>query len=96
MIGEESRARLGPLGKLFFDGADNAVEKAKVAFVQTQVKHYEISGYGTVRAMARQLGELEVEKLLSRTLGEEESADFLLTEPAKPLVQQALAEDLEL
>ena len=60
-----------------------------------KIEHYEISGYGTVRALARQLGELDAEKLLSHTLGEEESADFLLTEAAKPLLQQALAENLE-
>ena len=60
-----------------------------------KIEHYEISGYGTVRALARQLGELDAEKLLSHTLGEEESADFLLTEAAKPLLQQALAENLQ-
>ena len=60
-----------------------------------KVEHYEISGYGTARTLARQIGELEVERLLSHTLGEEESADFLLTEVAKPLLQQATLEDLE-
>lgn len=60
-----------------------------------KVEHYEISGYGTVRALARQLGYFDVATLLSHTLGEEESADYLLTALAKPLMQQALAEDLE-
>jgi len=59
-----------------------------------KVEHYEISGYGTVRALARQIGERDVEKLLSHTLGEEESTDFLLTEIAKPLIQEATAADL--
>jgi Mn-containing catalase len=54
-----------------------------------KVEHYEISGYGTARCLARQIGEREVAKLLSHTLGEEESADFLLTEISKPLLQQA-------
>ncbi|HEX4769988.1 MAG TPA: ferritin-like domain-containing protein [Bryobacteraceae bacterium] len=54
-----------------------------------KVEHYEISGYGTAKALARQIGEIEVSKLLMRTLGEEESADYLLTEAAKPLVQTA-------
>ncbi len=58
-----------------------------------KVEHYEISGYGTVRSLARQIGEIDVAKLLSHTLGEEESADHLLTEIAKPLVQQATLED---
>jgi Mn-containing catalase len=59
-----------------------------------KVEHYEISGYGTVRTLARQLGSLEVEALVSQTLGEEESADHLLTEIAKPLLQQAMIDDL--
>jgi Mn-containing catalase len=54
-----------------------------------KVEHYEISGYGTVKALARQIGEIEVSNLLMRTLGEEESADYLLTEAAKPMVQTA-------
>jgi len=54
-----------------------------------KVEHYEISGYGTARCLARQIGEREVAKLLSHTLGEEESADFLLTEISKPLLQEA-------
>jgi len=58
-----------------------------------KVEHYEISGYGTVRALARQLRLADIEKLLSHTLGEEESADHLLTEIAKPLVQEATIED---
>ena len=61
-----------------------------------KVEHYEISGYGTVRALARQIGARDVEKLLSHTLGEEESADHLLTEIAKPIIQEATAQDLEL
>jgi Mn-containing catalase len=59
-----------------------------------KVEHYEISGYGTVRSLARQVGEYDVAALLAHTLGEEESTDFLLTEIAKPLLQQATAEDL--
>ena len=52
------------------------------------MEHYEISGYGTLRHLARQIGELEVSTLLAHTLGEEESADFLLTEIARPMIQQ--------
>jgi Mn-containing catalase len=59
-----------------------------------KVEHYEISGYGTVRALARQLGLLDIAELMTHTLGDEESADFLLTSIAKPLVQQATLEDM--
>jgi Mn-containing catalase len=59
-----------------------------------KVEHYEISGYGTARALARQIGEPGVATLLSHTLGDEESADFLLTAISKPLLQQATLEDM--
>jgi len=60
-----------------------------------KVEHYEISGYGTVRSLARLIGETEVATLLTHTLGEEESADHLLTEISKPLLQQARVDELE-
>jgi Mn-containing catalase len=59
-----------------------------------RVEHYEISGYGTVRALARQLGLLDIAELMTHTLGDEESADHLLGSIAKPLVQQATLEDM--
>jgi Mn-containing catalase len=59
-----------------------------------KVEHYEISGYGTVRGLARQIGEYEVATLLTHTMAEEESADFLLTSLSKPLLQQASIEDM--
>ena len=58
-----------------------------------KVEHYEISGYGNVRSLARQIGEIEVAKLLTHTLGDEESADHLLTEITKPIIQEATVED---
>ncbi|MBV8809829.1 MAG: ferritin-like domain-containing protein [Acidobacteriaceae bacterium] len=60
-----------------------------------KIEHYEISGYGTVRSLARLIGEIDVATLLTHTLGEEESADHLLTEIAKPLLQQARLDELE-
>jgi ferritin-like metal-binding protein YciE len=70
------------------DQDELTADLALIAAAQ-KVEHYEISGYGTARCLANQLGEREVAKLLSRTLGEEEAADFLLTEITKPLLQQA-------
>jgi Mn-containing catalase len=58
-----------------------------------RVEHYEISAYGTARSLARQIGERDVATLLAYTLGEEESSDYLLTELAKPLMQQASSEE---
>ncbi|MBX9602679.1 MAG: ferritin-like domain-containing protein [Bryobacteraceae bacterium] len=61
-----------------------------------KVEHYEISAYGTIRSMARLIGEREVATLMSHTLGEEESADHLLTEIAKPILQEAAMEEFEM
>jgi Mn-containing catalase len=76
------------------DKEDFAADLALIAAAQ-KVEHYEISGYGTLRGLARQIGELEVSKLLTHTLGEEESADFLLSEIAKPIIQQATSGTME-
>jgi len=59
-----------------------------------KVEHYEISGYGTARTLAKQIEQWDVARLLEQTLGEEESADHLLTEISKPLLQQARLEEL--
>jgi ferritin-like metal-binding protein YciE len=40
-----------------------------------KVEHYEISAYGTARAMAEMLGQLDIAELLQETLAEEEAAD---------------------
>jgi Mn-containing catalase len=69
-----------------------AADLALAAAAQ-KVEHYEISGYGTVRTLARLINEREVATLLSHTLGDEESADFLLTTISKPLLQQIIQED---
>lgn len=66
---------------------DSAADLALIAAAQ-KIEHYEICSYGTVRALARQIGEIDVATLLDHTLGEEESADYLLTEVAKPVVQE--------
>jgi Mn-containing catalase len=63
--------------------------------VAQKVEHYEISGYGTARCLARQIGEREVATMLSHTLGEEESSDYLLSEISKPILQDALSMDTE-
>lgn len=71
------------------DKDELAADLALIGAAQ-KVEHYEISGYGTARCLARQIGEREIATLLSRTLGEEESSDYLLTELSKPILQDAL------
>jgi len=72
---------------------DMAADLGLIAAAQC-VEHYEISAYGTARTLARQMGERECERLLSQTLGDEETTDFVLTTIADPLVQQARMDDL--
>lgn len=76
------------------DGSDKQEGIADLGLIAAaqRVEHYEISGYGTARSLARQIGESEVATLLSHTLGEEERSDYLLTELSKPLMQQASME----
>ena len=80
------------------EGADKEEIVADLALIcaAQKVEHYEIAGYGTAKALARQIGAVEVATLLSHTLGEEESSDHLLTTIAKPLLQQASVEEMEL
>jgi len=58
-----------------------ALDAAIIACAQ-KIEHYEISGYGTARAYAKELQLKDVEKLLEQTLGEEYEADDLLTQLA--------------
>ena len=70
------------------DKDDLTADLALIAAAQ-RVEHYEISGYGNAKCLAKQIGEREVANLLSQTLGEEEAADFLLTTITQPILQQA-------
>ena len=69
-----------------------AADLALIAAAQ-RVEHYEISAYGTAKCLARQIGEIDCARLLSHTLGEEESADFLLTAISDPIIQQVCLDD---
>jgi Mn-containing catalase len=73
------------------EGKDKEEEIADLGLVAAaqKVEHYEISGYGTVRALAEHLGQTKVVRLLSETLAEEEKADKLLTSLSPPLMDRA-------
>ena len=66
-----------------------------LAAAAQKVEHYEISGYGTLRALAEKLGQAKVAKLLAQTLAEEEKTDKLLTELSAPLLDQSTQEQEE-
>jgi Mn-containing catalase len=101
LLGEDADSKLckGMKGlleegtEIIEDGQDQEDLTADLALIGAaqKVEHYEISGYGTAKCLARQIGEREVAVLLSQTLGEEESADYLLTAITKPLLQQSIS-----
>jgi len=62
-------------------GTGPAKDAGIIAAAQ-RVEHYEIAGYGTAKAMAKELELATVEDLLDATLNEEASADQTLTKIA--------------
>jgi Mn-containing catalase len=73
---------------------DQLISDLALISAAQKVEHYEIAGYGTARCLAKQLGQQKLAKLLSYTLGEEESADFLLTEITKPILQKISSQEI--
>ncbi|MGE0310065.1 MAG: ferritin-like domain-containing protein [Lautropia sp.] len=67
------------------------LDAALIASAQ-KVEHYEIASYGTLCALASQLGHKDAIKLLKATLDEEKAADRKLTELAES-DQNAKAKD---
>ena len=76
---------------------ENAVIDAALIAAAQRVEHYEIAAYGTARAMAEQLGEPKIIKLLQQTLDEEKAADSKLsgisTGEVLPAAEMDSAED---
>ena len=70
-----------------------AVKDAALIGAAQRVEHYEIAGYGTVRAFAELLGESEHVSLLEETLAEEKAADVKLSELADEINSQAVQGD---
>jgi len=65
--------------KMMAEEMDPAVKDAAIIAAAQKIEHYEISGYGTARAFARELGLNEVANLLETTLNEEYKSDDMLT-----------------
>ena len=57
-----------------------------------RVEHYEMAGYGSVRDIAKQLGQTEIASLLDETLTEEENADKTLTGASRRVNARATQE----
>jgi ferritin-like metal-binding protein YciE len=65
--------------KMMGEDMDPKVKDAAIIASAQKIEHYEISGYGTARAYARQLGLTQVANLLETTLNEEYKSDDMLT-----------------
>ena len=65
------------------------VKDAAIIGAAQRVEHYEMAGYGTVRAFAELLGETEHVSLLEQTLEEEKQADEKLTQLAEEINPKA-------
>jgi len=68
---------------------EDALMDAAIIGAAQRVEHYEIAGYGTVRAFAELLGENEHVSLLEQTLEEEKETDEKLTLLAEQINSQA-------
>jgi ferritin-like metal-binding protein YciE len=68
---------------------EDALMDAAIIGAAQRVEHYEIAGYGTVRAFAELLGENEHVSLLDQTLEEEKETDEKLTQLAEQINSQA-------
>jgi ferritin-like metal-binding protein YciE len=86
LSGKKCKAMEGLIkeGKQVIDSAgdQDVIDLALVAAAQ-RVEHYEISAYGSARALAEQLGNSSAVQLLQETLDEESAADKKLTNIAE-------------
>ena len=69
-------------------GDENVLDAAIIAAAQ-RVEHYEISAYGSARALANRLGCAETASILDQTLSEEAETDKLLTKISEETVLQS-------
>ena len=74
------------------DYGDSVMDSAIIGAAQ-RVEHYEIAGYGTVKALAELLGEDEQVSLIEQTLEEEKQTDEKLTELAEQINSEAQGSD---
>ena len=72
--------------ELIADKPEAAVLDAGLISAAQRVEHYEMAGYGSVRAYAKALGEEEAAALLQETLDEVAAADKKLTKLAVSVI----------
>lgn len=100
MIGHEPTAEtceameglIGEGEKIIDADGDSDVKDAALIAAAQRVEHYEMAGYGCVRAFARRLGRQDAAELLQETLDDEANADKLLTHIAEGIVNPVAAQ----
>jgi ferritin-like metal-binding protein YciE len=70
---------------------EESVLDAGIIVAAQKVEHYEMAGYGSVRAFAQLLGQEEAAQLLQTTLDEESKANELLNQLAETTVNAEAA-----
>lgn len=89
----EGMAGLLAEGKTLMDEeSDSEIRDAGLVVAAQKVEHYEIAGYGSVRAFAEILGATDAVNLLTATLDEEKATDDKLTDLAMSVINIAAAE----
>jgi ferritin-like metal-binding protein YciE len=73
------------------ESGDPTIKDLALITAAQKVEHYEISGYGSARALAEALGHDDIVALLEATLNEEGTTDKSLTAIAKKLIPEATA-----
>ena len=76
------------------DAPESVLDAALIAKAQ-RMEHYEMAGYGTVRAFARFLDEVQDADLIGQILREETEVDHLLTKLAQTSVNVAARQGAE-
>lgn len=72
-------------GEVIKEDMEDGIKDAVLIAAAQRVEHYEIAGYGCVRAYATKLGDEDAATLLSQTLDEEKEADETLNLIAEEL-----------
>jgi ferritin-like metal-binding protein YciE len=82
-------------GESIIDDTETGTSTRDVGLILAgqKVEHYEISTYGGLAQLARNLGREDVAELLEQTLEEEKAADELLTTVAEESVNYAAAQE---
>lgn len=83
-IKDHGMAALIEDGEEFVDAMEKGpLRDAALIGAAQKVEHYEIAAYGTISALADQLGHTKAKEILAETLAEEKSTDEKLTSMAK-------------